>query len=87
MATPVDWTDACARAEALRSAYYALLSGQLASSVSYLANGVSREARFSQTDRAALLTELRAAEHECAAATGTPPMRVSTIRLATFKGV
>lgn len=87
MATPVDWTDACARAEALRSAYYALLSGRMAASVAYLANGVNRETRFSQTDRAALLMELRAAEHECAATTGTPPVRVSTIRLITAKGL
>lgn len=88
MATAVDWLDPCARADALRVAYFALLSGQLASSVSYMTNGVTRETRFSQTDRAALLMELKAAEHECAAMSGTPPAtRISTIRLATSKGL
>lgn len=88
MATaPVEWSDACQRADALRVAYYSLLSGRLASSVAYLANGVSREVRFAQSDRAALLVELRAAEQECAAMSGTPPSRISTIRLATSKGL
>ena len=36
------------RADVLRRAYYALLSGQLAVEPEYLANGVSRRVRYSQ---------------------------------------
>jgi hypothetical protein len=81
---PVEWWDACARAEALRDAYFNLLSGQLASEVEFLANGVTRRVRYSQTDLARLETEWRAAAGECEGTTGR---RIHTVRLSTSKGV
>jgi hypothetical protein len=84
MTAPVDWWDACQRAEVLRGAYYTLLSGQLAASVDYLANGVTRRVTFARSDLARLETEWRAAAAECEGTTGR---RVNTIRLSTSKGI
>jgi hypothetical protein len=83
MTAPVDWWDSCARAERLRDAYFNLLSGQLAASVDYLANGVTRRVTYARSDLARLETEMRAAAAECE---GTTRRRVTTIRLATSKG-
>jgi hypothetical protein len=85
MTTIEDWLiDPCVRAEGLRRAYLALISGQQAYEVEYLANGVTRRLRYSQADLSRLESEWRAAEHECAGTTG---QRIATIRLATSKGV
>ena len=81
----LDWiADPCLRADVLRRAYYALVSGQLAVETEYLSNGVARRVRYSQVDISRLEMELRAADAECAGITGR---RVSTIRLATSKGI
>jgi len=66
----VDWTDPCARAEALRAAYYARISGQ--QEVEILTRTVESEqrVRFSEANGDALLSELRTAEAECAALGG-----------------
>ena len=81
----VDWLgEPCLRADVLRRAYYGLLSGQLAVETEYVANGVQRRVRYSQVDISRLEMELRAADAECAGTTGR---RVSTIRLATSKGI
>lgn len=72
MADPVDWTNPCARAEALRSAYYGLLSGQAETLIRYRGPEGEREVRFATIDKATLVAELRAAEAECSAKTGQP---------------
>jgi hypothetical protein len=84
MALAVDWTDACERADALRSAYFRIIAGAQESEVEYLANGVTRRVRYSQSDLDRLETELRVAEQECQGTTGR---RISTVRLSTSKGV
>ena len=70
----IDWTDPCARAEALRNAYYALLSGSRAQSISYSDGNQARSISYSNTtvDLNRLKAELVEAEKECAGeATGT----------------
>ena len=82
-----DWIeDPCLRADVLRQAYYRLLSGQQAASVSYLANGVQRSVTYSKIDLDALATELRLAEQACANG-GTAPRRIHTVLLSTSKGL
>lgn len=63
-----DWTNACERADALRDAYYALLSGKKAQSITYQDVGVQRTVTYmsTQVDLTRLRDELRAAEEECA---------------------
>jgi hypothetical protein len=85
--TAADWIeDACLRADVLRQAYYRLLSGQQAASVSYLANGVQRAVTFSKIDLDALATELRLAEQLCVNG-GATPRRIHTVLLSTSKGL
>ncbi len=66
----VNWTDPCARAEALRGAYFALVSGQSEQTVRFRSNDAEQEVRFQAANLDVLRTELRAAEAECAAAQG-----------------
>jgi hypothetical protein len=80
-----DWADACQRAEALRTAYFALLSGRQTTSTRYAANGVEREVRFAASDLAALERELRLAEAECLNG-GAAARRIHTVLLQTSKG-
>ena len=75
MTTPIDWDDNCARAAALRQAYYELISGRQAYEISYTANGVARTVRYSVIDMKLLLQEIRDAETLCAAETGVPVAR------------
>jgi hypothetical protein len=81
-----DWDDPCLRADVLRQAYYTLLAGQQAASVSYLANGVQRAVTYSKTDLDKLATELRLAEQACANG-GATPRRIHTVLLSTSKGL
>lgn len=72
----VDWTDPCARATALRNAYYALLSGGQEQEIRTRTLDAEETVRFAPVDIGQLTTELRAAEAQCAAATGaTNPNR------------
>lgn len=66
----VNWEDPCERAKELNAAYYRLLSGQQESSVTYLANGVTRTVTYSKVDMTNLIGELRSAEADCAAKQG-----------------
>ena len=66
MAEQIDWSDPCARAEALWDAYNRLISGQQESDVTYTANGVTRRVRYGTANLDRLLNEIRAAEGECA---------------------
>lgn len=66
----VDWTNPCARATALRNAYYALVSGQQEQEIRTRTLDAEELVRFTAADRGVLLAEMRAAEAECAASTG-----------------
>jgi hypothetical protein len=77
----IDWTDPCARAAALRSAYFELMSGTRESSFTYLANGVQRTAEYSKGNLDMLAAELQKAEAECSAKiNGTAPRRRQAIQ-------
>jgi hypothetical protein len=68
----VDWTNPCARATALRGAYFALISGQNESLIRTATPEGDQEVRFMAGDVAKLKSELDAAEAECAASQGLP---------------
>lgn len=71
MAT-VDWTDPCAKALALRTAYYSLLSGGMESLIRHSTTEGDQEVRYARADLGSLKAELDAAEIACAQATGQP---------------
>ena len=77
-----DWTDPCARAAALREAYYRLLSGETEAQVRVRSGDVDQFVAFHATRIDALKAELMRAEAECAAAQGKPPRRFA-IRLGS----
>lgn len=66
----VDWTDPCARATALREAYYALVQG--GETQVRVRNGEhEQEVRYGAASLATLKRELAQAEAECARKNGT----------------
>lgn len=67
----VDWSDPCARAEALRKAYYALVSGELEQRVRVRGGDGEEDVTFNAANVELLRSELRSAEAECAAKNGT----------------
>jgi hypothetical protein len=67
----IDWTDPCARATALRSAYYGLLQGQQEIEIRTRTLDAEEVVRFAPTDLGKLEAELRAAEGECAVVQGS----------------
>lgn len=71
MAT-VDWTDPCAKALALRNAYYSLLSGAMESLIRHSTSEGDQEVRYARADLGALKTELDSAEVACAQKLGQP---------------
>lgn len=68
----VDWTDPCAKALALRTAYYALLSGQAESLIRNSTPEGDQEVRYARADIDRLKAELDDAEVACAVATNQP---------------
>ena len=66
-----DWTDPCARATALREAYYALVSGGKEQQVIYQDAGQMRSVTYasSKVDLQRLLDEIKLADQECAGGT------------------
>lgn len=70
MADDVDWSDPCARAEALRKSYYDIVSG-LERRVRF----GDREVWYSEQNLGDLKKELRLAEEQCAAKNGDRPRR------------
>lgn len=67
----VNWEDPCARAAALRGAYYALISGASESMIRHSTSEGDEEVRFARADIAKLKSELVSAETECAILNGT----------------
>lgn len=67
----VDWTDPCARAASLRTAYYQLISGQSESLIRHSTTEGDQEVRYARADMQALKAAMEAAEAECATLTGT----------------
>ncbi len=61
--TEADWENPCERADVLKAAFYRLLAGQQEMEVEYLANGVTRRIKYSQSDINALQAEIRALDH------------------------
>lgn len=81
----VDWTNPCAKAQALRDAYFALISGQSESLIRASTSEGDQEVRFARTDVDKLKAEMIAAEEECVRANGgTPTPRRSAIRLGAI---
>lgn len=75
--TEIDWADPCARAEALRAAYFSRLEGGTSTRVRFRAG--SNEQEFQSSHAGASLAELKRAmweaEDECRALKGLPPLR------------
>lgn len=73
----VDWDDPCARAKALKAAYFERLQNGTSSRVRFRADGNEQEYQSSMpgTSLAELRREWWAAEDECRAAQGLAPLR------------
>jgi len=84
----VDWTDPCARAAALRDAYFKLIKGDAESAIRQSTPEGDQEVRYSKADVDRLKKELDTATAECAALNGTPvPRRRFAIRAgARYQG-
>lgn len=72
MADSIDWSDPCARAGALQTAYYALLSGGRETEIRTRTIDVEDFVRFQSADIEKLKIELQSAQRECARACGLP---------------
>lgn len=81
----VDWTDPCARASALREAYFGLISGQVESLIRYRGPEGEREVRFPAARLEILKQELREAEDQCRLEQGGSPRRFA-IRAGARRG-
>lgn len=68
----VDWDDPCARAAALRKAYFEIVRGQSVSLIRVASAGGQREVRYTKPELATLRVEMDRAEDECLAAQGLP---------------
>ncbi|ACL57431.1 hypothetical protein [Methylobacterium nodulans] len=75
MADAVDWTDPCARATALRTAYFGLLSGQHEQRIRFRNGDVDEDVWFTAPKIDLLRTELADAEAQCAARSLGKPRR------------
>ena len=66
-----DWDDPCQRYAVLRQVYMSMLTGQRTSQVRYVANGVEREVRYSDTNMSELRKEMEVARAECQGGLGS----------------
>lgn len=83
----VDWTNPCARAAALRNAYYRVISGDQEAEIETRTGEAQERVKFSRVDAERLKAEWQAAEDECQRANGvTPAPRRSAIRLGAARG-
>lgn len=72
----INWTDPCARASALRAAYFDLIRGAGETLIRHSTSEGDQEVRYRAGDVHTLRSELAQAEAECAALTGgLPPAR------------
>ena len=71
---PVDWTDPCARAAALRDAYYRMVSGQQETEIRTRTLDAEEMVRFAGGDLDALRNDLATAESECLAKMAGQPV-------------
>lgn len=76
MSQTVDWSDPCARASALRDAYFSVLSGGKVQRIRFKHGDNEQEVTYSGTSAslASLRKEMQAAEDECRAKQGLPPV-------------
>jgi len=81
----VDWTDPCARAAALREAYYSLLGGGQTIEFEYRSNETTRRVKYGTGNLTALARELARAEEECQALQGVSKPRRYAIRGGFFR--
>ena len=79
MADATNWTDPCARASALRSAYFRLLSGQQEERVRFRNGETDEDVTFVKADLNTLRTELTEADAQCAALSSGRPRRFAAI--------
>ena len=71
-AASVDWSDSCARAQALTTAYYALLTGARETEIRTRTLDAEELVRYQPGDLKTLWVEMIAAQSECAKARGLP---------------
>ena len=77
----VDWTDPCAKAIALREAYYRLIAGDQEAEIENRSGEGQQRVKFHRVDIETLKSEMIAAEEACQRANGiTPAPRRSAIR-------
>ena len=77
----VDWSDPCARYEALRDAYYRAQTGGAETLFRYRTDSGEREVRYAQANITVLRAEMDRAQAECAAKNGlVVPRRRFAIR-------
>jgi hypothetical protein len=83
----VDWTDPCARFDALNTAYYRLVSGQAEVEISTRTTDAEEKVRFTAANLDTLRAERDAAEIACAVKNGlVPARRRSAISLGARRG-
>ncbi|UDL95498.1 hypothetical protein LGH83_04555 [Lichenihabitans sp. PAMC28606] len=73
--TVVDWTDPCARAAALTSAYYAILSGDREQRIRTRTLETETDVTFAASNVTVLRDEMIAAQNACDIANGQPDPR------------
>ncbi len=75
MAAPIDESDPCAAAAALRQVYYSLIAGQGSMIVTFKAgsSGVERSVTYHKAHPDRLLAVIRGFETQCAAVQGKRP--------------
>lgn len=71
-ATPVQWSDPCARCTALQAAYYSLISGTQEVEIRTRTLDQEELVRFTKGDVTSLVGEIRLAQRDCAAQQGLP---------------
>lgn len=76
MTDATDWNDPCARAAALRDAYFAALTGGQLQKVRFKHGDNEQEVAYGTSvgSIAALKKEMQTAEDECRASQGLPPI-------------
>ncbi len=74
IAAPIDWTDPCARAQALTTAYYTLLSGGQEIEIRTRTDQAEELVKFQPSKLDVLQSEMQDAIDECAAKNAGRPV-------------